>query len=736
MKNYLDQGIVEALVSSGYGDPFSILGMHRGDVDGALLIRTFQPQAQNVYILEYDTGKVIAQMEKVHSAGLFQYEFGEDVKDFFKYRLRIDLWNGGSYDTEDAYRFGPVLGDMDIYFLSEGTHLDEYHRLGAHPIVLDGVPGVSFAVWAPNARRVSVVGTFNEWDGRRHLMRPRGSSGVWELFIPHIAAGVMYKYELMGPEGNLLPLKADPFAFYAEKRPSTASVVYDLDKYEWKTKGWEKKRGAVNDMGAPISIYEVHLGSWRRNPDEGMRYLTYKEMAKELVDYVKDMGFTHVEFLPVSEHPFDGSWGYQTTGLYAPTSRFGTPDEFRELVDALHGAGIGVLIDWVPGHFPKDSFGLANFDGTALYEHADPRRGEHKDWGTKIYNYGRREVNNFLVSNALFWNKEYQIDGLRVDAVASMLYLDYSRKPGEWIPNEFGGHEDLEAVAFLRRVNELVYENAPGAATFAEESTAWPMVSRPTYMGGLGFGYKWNMGWMHDTLEYMSKDPIYRRYHHNKMTFGMIYAFNENFVLPLSHDEVVHGKGSLLNKMSGDRWQKFANLRAYYGFMYGHPGKKLLFMGNEFAQDREWDCDSSLGWHLLNDPMHRGVQNAVRDLNKVYRETPALYQHDFDSSGFEWIDADNADESVFSFIRRGDNPNDFAVVISNFTPVPRENFRVGVPHGGKYVEIFNSDAEIYGGSGMGNPNGVEASEEGWNFRPNSIFVTLPPLATIILVPQG
>lgn len=735
MQNYLDQGIVEALVSSGYGDPFSILGMHRGHVDDALVVRTFQPQAQNVYILEYDTGKVMAQMERIHSAGLFQYEFPPDWE-FFKYRLRIDLWNGNSYDTEDTYRFGPVLGDMDIYFLSEGTHLDEYDRLGAHPLTLDGVDGVSFAVWAPNARRVSVVGTFNEWDGRRHLMRPRGSSGVWELFIPHIAPGVMYKYELMGPEGNLLPLKSDPMAFYAEKRPSTASVVYDLEKYSWKTKGWDKKRAQVNAMDAPISIYEVHLGSWRRNPDEGMRYLTYKEMARELVDYVKDMGFTHVELLPVNEHPFDGSWGYQVTGLYAPTSRFGNPDEFRELVDAFHSAGIGIIIDWVPGHFPKDSFGLSNFDGTALYEHADPRRGEHRDWGTKIYNYGRREVNNFLVSNAIFWNRKYQIDGLRVDAVASMLYLDYSRKPGEWIPNEFGGHEDLDAVAFLRRMNEVVYENAAGAATFAEESTAWPMVSRPTYMGGLGFGFKWNMGWMHDTLEYMSKDPIYRRYHHNKMTFGMIYAFNENFVLPLSHDEVVHGKGSLLNKMSGDRWQKFANLRAYYGFMFGHPGKKLLFMGGEFAQDREWDCDSSLGWHLLNDPMHRGVQNAVRDLNRIYRDTPALHQRDFDPAGFEWIDADNADESIFSFIRHGENPNDIAVVVSNFTPVPRENFRLGVPKGGKYVEIFNSDAEIYGGSGMGNMGGVEASDEGWNFRPNSISITIPPLSTVIFVPQN
>ncbi|MBO4519750.1 MAG: 1,4-alpha-glucan branching protein GlgB [Alphaproteobacteria bacterium] len=733
MKNYLDDSIVEALVTSGYGDPFSILGLHREGADGDLVLRTFQPQAQNVYVLEYETGKIMAQMERVHSSGLFQFEFPADWE-FFKYRLRIDLWIGESYDTEDPYRFPPVLGEMDLYFLSEGSHLDEYDRLGAHPMTHDGVEGVSFALWAPNARRVSVVGPFNEWDGRRHMMRPRGSTGVWEIFIPHISAGVLYKYELIGPDGNILPLKADPFAFYAEKRPSTASVVYDLEKYEWQSKGWEKKRENINAMDAPISIYEVHLGSWKRHYDDNS-YLSYQEMANDLVNYVKDMGYTHVELLPVNEHPFDGSWGYQATGLYAPTSRFGKPDDFRALVDAFHKAGIAVIMDWVPGHFPKDSFGLADFDGTALYEHADPRRGEHKDWGTKIYNYGRREVNNFLTSNAMFWNKKYQIDGLRVDAVASMLYLDYSRKAGEWIPNEFGGHEDLEAVAFLKRTNELMYANCPGTATFAEESTAWPMVSRPTYMGGLGFGYKWNMGWMHDTLDYMAKDPIYRRYHHNKMTFGMLYAYNENFVLPLSHDEVVHGKCSLLNKMSGDRWQKFANLRAYYGFMYAFPGKKLLFMGSEFAQDREWDYNGSLSWHLLNDPMHRGVQNAVRDLNHIYRETAALYEQDYDPAGFEWIDPDNADESVFTFVRYAKDRESVVVAVSNFTPVPRENYRIGVPKAGRYVEVFNSDAEIYGGSGMGNMGGVDTQEEECNGRPYSVSVTLPPLSTTLFVLQ-
>ena len=731
INNPLDDGAMEALVSGCHSEPFSILGMHQG-ADGKILIRAFQPQAQNVYVLEYDTGKILCQMERVHDAGVFQAEF--DTSDFFKYRLRVDLWAGDSYDTEDAYRFTPVLGDMDIYYLSEGSHLDEYDRLGAHPVKHEGVDGVVFAVWAPNAHRVSVVGTFNEWDGRRHQMRQRGLSGVWELFIPHIGAGVMYKYEILGADWNLLPLKSDPVAFYAEKRPSTASVVYDLEKYEWKAKGWDKKRQNVNALDAPMSIYEVHLGSWRRNIAEGSRYLTYREMAKELVDYVKDMGFTHVEMLPVNEHPFDGSWGYQATGLYAPTSRFGTPDDFRELIDAFHQAGIAVIMDWVPGHFPKDSFGLADFDGTALYEHQDPRRGEHKDWGTKIYNFGRREVGNFLTSNAMFWNKKYQIDGLRVDAVASMLYLDYSRKQGEWIPNEFGGHEDLEAVAFLKRTNELMFEQCPGTTTIAEESTAWPMVSRPTYMGGLGFGYKWNMGWMHDTLDYMAKDPIYRSYHHGKMTFSMLYAYNENFVLPLSHDEVVHGKCSLLHKMSGDRWQRFANLRAYYGFMYGHPGKKLLFMGNEFAQDREWDYDSSLSWHLLNDPMHRGVQSVVRDLNKIYRDVPALYQRDYDPSGFEWLEVDNAAESTFAFIRYGNDPGDMAVFISNFTPVPRRR-RFGVPRAGKYVEIFNSDSEIYGGSGIGNMGGVTAEAVESHMRPYSIEVEVPPLSTMIFVPQ-
>ncbi|MCQ2965207.1 MAG: 1,4-alpha-glucan branching protein GlgB [Alphaproteobacteria bacterium] len=733
MKNFLDENVVEALVTSGYGDPFSILGMHKEGTDGELVVRTFQPQAQNVYILEYETGNIMAQMERVHNSGLFQYEFPSNW-DFFKYRLRIDLWQGESYDTEDAYRFPPVLGEMDLYYMSEGTHLDEYDRLGAHVIKHDNVDGVVFALWAPNAKRVSVVGPFNEWDGRRHMMRPRGSSGIWEIFIPHITQGALYKYELISSDGNILPLKADPIAFYAEKRPSTASVVFDINQYEWKSKGWSKKREKLNALDEPISIYEVHLGSWKRHFEDNS-YLSYKEMASDLVNYVKDMGYTHVEMLPVNEHPFDGSWGYQATGLYAPTSRFGNPLEFKELVDAFHSAGIGVIMDWVPGHFPKDSFGLADFDGTALYEHADPRRGEHRDWGTKIYNYDRREVSNFLTSNALFWNKEYQIDGLRVDAVASMLYLDYSRKAGEWIPNKFGGHEDLEAVEFLKKTNELVYANAPGAATFAEESTAWPMVSRPTYMGGLGFGYKWNMGWMHDTLDYMSLDPVYRKYQHNKMTFGMLYAYNENFVLPLSHDEVVHGKCSLLNKMSGDRWQKFANLRAYYGFMYAFPGKKLLFMGGEFAQDREWDYNGSLSWHLLNDPMHRGVQNTVKDLNKLYKDLPAMYQQDYTPDGFEWIDPNNGDESVFSFIRYGKNREDMVVVVSNFTPVPRENFKIGVPKEGKYVEIFNSDAEIYGGSGVVNSVKLETQNDGWNNRPYSLSFRLPPLATVMFILQ-
>jgi 1,4-alpha-glucan branching enzyme len=735
LKYKLEDLIAEAIISGNHGDPFAVLGMHKA-ADDTIIVRVYQPTAENVELLEYDSEKKIGDFVKVHEAGLFQIELDKKkYKTRFAYKLNLHYWEGHKQVVEDPYRFSPILGEMDIYLLAEGNHLEIYKKLGAHPMKHENVTGVSFAVWAPNAKRVSVIGNFNNWDGRVHPMRLRVGCGVWEIFIPNVTKGDMYKFEIKGANGNLMPLKTDPVGFYCEKRPSTASIVYDLDNYTWGDEKWQEKKADINALDKPVSIYEVHLGSWRRNSLEGLRYLTYRELADELVPYVKDLGFTHVELLPVTEHPFDGSWGYQATGMFAPTSRFGSPDDFRYLVDRFHQENIGVILDWVPGHFPKDGHGLANFDGTALYEHADPRKGEHMDWGTKIYNFGRSEVQNFLASSAMFWLKEYHIDGLRVDAVASMLYLDYSRKDGEWVPNEDGGNENKEAIAFLRRMNELVFAHGEGATTYAEESTAWPMVSRPTYMGGLGFGFKWNMGWMHDSLEYMEKDAIHRRYHHNLLTFGPIYAFNENFVLPLSHDEVVHGKGSLIGKMSGDRWQRFANLRAYYGFMFTHPGKQLLFMGGEFGQEREWNADDSLSWHLLNDPMHQGVQNCVKDLNKILKEYPALHEKDFDGEGFEWIDYQNADESIISYVRRAKDYDDFVVVCCNFTPVPRSSFKIGVPTGGFYKEVFNSDSELYGGSGMGSLGGVEAKNESWNYRDNLIEITLPPMSTVVFAPK-
>ncbi|MCD6053899.1 MAG: 1,4-alpha-glucan branching enzyme, partial [Rubrobacteraceae bacterium] len=583
------------------------------------------------------------------------------------------------------------------------------------------------AVWAPNARRVSVIGDFNFWNGRRHVMR-KHPGGVWEIFIPEVGEGSLYKYEIKGPNRRLLPLKADPFGFRAERLPGTASIVHGMGHYEWGDAAWMEERESKSALDAPMAIYEVHLGSWRRNPDGS--YYTYGQLAEELVPYVAEMGYTHVEFLPPTEHPFDGSWGYQPLGLYAPTSRFGTPDEFKRLVDAFHRAGIGVIIDWVPAHFPEDPHGLGLFDGTHLYEHADPRQGRHPDWGTLVFNYGRPEVSNYLLANALFWVSEYHVDGLRVDAVASMLYLDYSREPGEWIPNVHGGNENLEAVAFLQRMNELVFGRHPGATTLAEESTAWPMVSRPVSMGGLGFGYKWNMGWMHDSLQYMSEDPINRRYHHNEITFSLVYAFNENFVLPLSHDEVVHGKRSLIDKMPGDEWQKFANLRAYYGFMYTHPGKQLLFMGGELGQRREWNHDASLDWHLLEETPHRGVRSLVKDLNALYSATPALYEVDFEPAGFGWIEGGDMENSVVSFLRRGNK--DLAIVVCNFTPVVRHGYRIGVPEGGTYEEALNTDDTRYGGSGVGNSGGVSVEKVPSHGQPYSVSLTLPPLATMIL----
>jgi 1,4-alpha-glucan branching enzyme len=628
-----------------------------------------------------------------------------------------------------------ALTELDLYLLAEGTHNRAYERMGAHIVDRDGRSGVQFAVWAPNAERVSVIGDFNGWNSDANPMRVQPEAGVWEAFVPDIGQGARYKYRVQSRYERFVADKADPYGFSAEVRPQTASRVWNLEHYTWNDRAWMTERVKRNALDSPISIYEVHLGSWRRVPEQGNRWLTYRELATLLADYVHDAGFTHVEFLPVSEHPFDGSWGYETTGYFAPTSRFGDPTDFMYLVDYLHQRGIGVILDWVPAHFPKDEAGLAYFDGTHLYEHADPRQGEHHDWNTFAFNYGRREVQTFLVSNALFWLDKYHVDGVRVDAVASMLYLDYGRREGEWIPNRHGGRENIEAVDFLRYLNKHIYATFPDGMTIAEESTAWPLISRPTYLGGLGFGLKWNMGWMHDMLEYASTDPIHRSYQHNRITFSLMYAFSENFVLPFSHDEVVYGKGSMIRKMPGDDWQKFANLRCLYGYMFGHPGKKLLFMGNEFGQWSEWNHDQSLEWHLLQYPFHSGLQRWVRDLNTLYRAEPALYEMDCDPAGFEWMDCTDYQRSVVSFLRHGRRPGDTLLIVCNFTPVPRQNYRVGVPQGGYWRETLNSDAPLYGGSGQGNIGGLSATPLPIHGRPFSVNMTLPPLSVLIFKPE-
>jgi 1,4-alpha-glucan branching enzyme len=719
---------VTAIIEGRHGDPFAFLGMHKGK-SGNIVVRAFLPWAKEVAVIDAATGEKVADMLRVHDAGFYAVTL-QGRREPFPYRLRAET-DHGRVEFEDVYRFPPVLGELDIHLLSEGNHLHAYEKLGAHSIELEGVSGVSFAVWAPNARRVSVVGDFNGWDGRLYPMRKHPSCGVWEIFIPGLAPGHSYKYEILGAQGHLVPLKADPYARQAEHPPKTASIIPCPQRHQWRDQPWMEERWKHNDREGPIAIYEVHLGSWRRNLAENGRYLTYKELAQQLVPYVREMGFTHIEVLPITEYPFDGSWGYQPIGLFAPTSRYGTPDDFRDFVDACHEAGISIWLDWVPGHFPSDPHGLAWFDGTALYEHADPRQGFHRDWNTLIYNYGRREVQNFLYASALYWVKHFHLDGIRVDAVASMLYLDYSRNPGEWIPNQYGGRENLEAIAFLRRMNELVFGDASGATTAAEESTAWPMVSRPVYVGGLGFGYKWNMGWMHDTLQYISKESIHRKYHHNDLTFGLLYAFQENFILPLSHDEVVHGKRSIFGRMPGDRWQRFANIRAYYGFMWTHPGKKLLFMGSEFAQEREWNHDIGLDWHLLDDPMHRGVQLLVRDLNRLYREKPALHQLDTEPEGFAWVDASNWEASIIAYLREGREPDQLALIVCNFTPVPREEYRIGVPRPGRWRERINTDAVDYGGSGVGNAGEVHADDVPMHGHAHSLNLRLPPLATMV-----
>ncbi|MBF0324643.1 MAG: 1,4-alpha-glucan branching protein GlgB [Alphaproteobacteria bacterium] len=715
---------VQALLAGRHGDPFAVLGAH--PAKSGWVVRALAPQAAKAWLV---VDGAETAMDKVHADGAFAARVATADKP--AYRLRLEFPDGGGQIIDDPYRFGPVLGELDIHLLVEGRHLRTFEKLGAHLVCHEGSDGVHFALWAPNASRVSVVGDFNHWDGRRHPMRLRHGAGVWELFIPGLAAGTIYKFELVDAGGALLPLKADPYGHYAEVPPKTASVVWDLAPREWSDGAWMQGQAARNDRHAPISILEVHLGSWRRVPEDGNRPLSYVEMAEQLVDYVRDMGFTHVELLPVHEHPFSGSWGYQPVGLFAPTSRHGTPEDFRALIEALHQAGIGVIVDWVAGHFPRDAHGLHRFDGTHLYEHEDPRKGLHKDWDTHIYNYGRTEVRNFLYSNALYWMEQYHVDGLRVDAVASMLYLDYSRQPGEWIANEHGGNENLEAIGFLRHMNEVVYAEHPGAMTIAEESTAWPAVSRPTWLGGLGFGFKWNMGWMHDTLRYFSKDPIHRRYHHDDLTFGLLYAFHENFVLPLSHDEVVHGKGSILARMPGDRWQKFANLRAYYAFMWTHPGKKLLFMGQEFGQEREWDCEGSLDWHLLDDHQHDGVRRMVKDLNRLYRVEPALHQLDCEAAGFAWIDCNDRDNSVLSFVRKGIDSDDICLVVANLTPLVRHGYRIGVPADGFWHEIFNSDSHWYGGSDVHNDSGRQAEPQPWHGQAYSLALTLPPLAVAV-----
>ena len=717
MKSLTPEAI--AVIEGRHANPFRFLGPHIAN--GRAVLRVFIPDALEVSAIWGDGRETL--LDRIHDSGLFS---ALRPKDLTRYRLRV-RFRETVVDIDDPYRFPPVLSDFDLYLLGEGNHLQLYDKLGAHPIEHDGVPGVAFAVLAPNARRVSVVGDFNAWDGRRHAMRVRGN-GFWEIFLPAVCPGAKYKFEIIGPQGELLPLKSDPVAFAAELRPQTASIVVDTKAIKLATAA----PAGCNALSAPISIYEVHLGSWRRRPEDGGRWLTYRELADELPAYVRSLNFTHVEFLPITEHPFDGSWGYQSTGQFAPTSRFGSPADFAALVDACHRAGLGVILDWVPGHFPDDAHGLAQFDGTALYEHADPRQGRHLDWGTLIYNHGRTEVANFLIASALFWLERYGLDGLRVDAVASMLYLDYSRPGGGWIPNKHGGRENLEAIAFLKRFNTEVFGRLPHTTTIAEESTAWPGVSRPVHHGGLGFGYKWNMGWMNDTLDFISKDPIYRKHHHQQVTFGLLYAFYENFILPLSHDEVVHGKRSILGRMPGDEWQRFANLRAYYGFMFGHPGKKLLFMGSEFGQEREWQHDHSLDWHLLENPRHAGVQALVRDLNALYRSVPALHELDCEGSGFEWLVLDDFENSVFAWLRKGRNDRECCLVVVNFTPQLHRNYRIPVPFAGRWREVLNTDAAIYGGSNAGNAGSVDAlaGATGAELR-----LVVPPLAAIFLVPE-
>jgi 1,4-alpha-glucan branching enzyme len=705
-------------------NPFSVLGPHPTP-DGGFIVRTIQPAARSVEV-RLPGGRTVPMI--ADAGGIFEAH----VDDAGDYRLRITYQAGHPLEVDDPYRYGRVLTDFDLHLLSEGTHHRAFEKLGAHRITLGSTTGVHFAVWAPNADRVSLIGDFNGWDGRVNPMRLLVPSGVWEIFIPDLGDGEHYKFEIRTQHGDLLR-KSDPFGFAFEVPPQSASIVRDISRYAWRDEAWMQTRRELGGwLTRPMAVYEVHLGSWARIPEEGNRFLSYTELAHRLVPYVKGLGFTHIELMPVMEHPFSGSWGYQVLGLFAPTSRYGPPEDFKLFVDACHLAGLGVILDWVPGHFPRDEHGLARFDGTALYEHADPRQGEHQDWGTLIFNYGRNEVRNFLLSNALFWLDEYHIDGLRVDAVASMLYLDYSRREGEWIPNQYGGRENLDAIGFLQELNRLTHGEHPGSITAAEESTAWGGVSRPVHLGGLGFTYKWNMGWMHDMLTYVSEDPVHRRWHHNQITFSMLYAFSENFILPFSHDEVVHGKRSLLDRIPGDVWQKHATLRTLYGYMYGHPGKKLLFMGDEFGQWNEWSHDRSLDWHLLKEPLHASLKRFVQDLNWHYSAEPALHEFDFAHEGFSWIDCNDNENSVVSMVRYAHDRLNFVVMIFNFTPVPRHGYRIGVPEPGRYTEILNSDSEVYGGTNVGNGGVVSTDPVPTHGFAQSLRLTVPPLGCLYL----
>jgi len=725
---------IRKIVNGNHADPFSLLGMHLVTDDGTkhVEVRAFLPEAKAAWVVDERTMSLYP-MENAYRFDFFVARTSEQI--CFPYRIKIKKYDDTEEEFKDPYSFLPVLTDFDLHLIGEGTHYKKYEKLGAHVTDINGVSGVHFGVWAPNASNVSVIGDFNNWDRRRHPMRLLVQSGIWEIFIPGIGEGEVYKFFTKSRYNNFEAEKSDPYAFFFEYRPKSASVVHDINTYTWSDSAWIENRPQKNWFESPVAMYEVHLGSWMRVPEDNNRFLTYTELAETLIPYVKEMGYTHIELLPVCEHPLDASWGYQTIGYFAPTSRHGTPEEFMSFIDQCHQNNIGVILDWAPAHFPKDGHGLGFFDGTCLYEHEDPKKGEHRDWGTLIFNYGRNEVRNFLISNALFWIEKYHIDGLRVDAVASMLYLDYSREEGDWIPNKYGGRENLEAIDFIKQFNEVTHGYFPGILTIAEESTAWPSVTKPVYLGGLGFDMKWNMGWMNDMLDYVTKDPLYRKYHQNNLTFGLLYAFSENFVLVLSHDEVVHEKRSMINKMPGDTWQKFANLRLFYGYMYGHPGKKLLFMGGEFGQWDEWNFDQSLDWHLTQYRQHNRLQKFVQDLNRLYASEPALFNMDYNWQGFEWIDFRDTDNCIVSFIRRSKDPADHIVVVCNFTPVPKDAYRVGVPEEVYYREILNSDSREYCGSNLGNQGGLQSAALPWHGQPCSIEIVVPPLAVLFFKPS-